>query len=193
MSEKVQLRKSLIEARWAMSEEQRKRCDAAIGERLLALCASQSARTLGVFWPIQGEPDLRPVYAALSERGMRLALPLVADRHAPLVFSVWQPGDELMKDACGVPVPAVQSSPVLPDAVLVPCVGFNRDLFRIGYGAGYYDRTLAGTHPLQAIGIAYDAAETQFKPAAHDMPLDLIVTESAVLERKDPAAARSPR
>lgn len=191
MPQKAKLRKSLIAARLAMSAEQRKRCDAAIGERLLAWLSLHSLQTIGVYWPIQGEPDLRPIYSVLVQGGAMLALPTVSERNAPLVFSMWRPGDTLMKDACGVPVPAVKSAPVLPDAVLVPCVGFNADLFRIGYGAGYYDRTLAEAPHVQSLGIAYDAALTQFKPAAHDVPLDVVFTETVLLGRKDPVAAKS--
>jgi 5-formyltetrahydrofolate cyclo-ligase len=191
MPQKAALRKSLIAARLAIRTEQRERCDAAIAERLLGLLTSRSHLTIGVYWPIQGEPDVRPVYAALIKNGARLALPLVSERHAPLQFSAWRPGDALMKDACGVPVPAVQSALVSPDLVLVPCVGFNQELFRIGYGAGYYDRTLAETPHLQSVGIAYDTALAQFDPAAHDVPLDIVVTETVVLVRKDPVAAKS--
>jgi len=193
MPQKATLRKSLIAARLAMSAEQRKRCDAAIGERLLAWLSLHSLQTIGVYWPIQGEPDLRPIYSVLAQGGAMLALPMVSERNAPLMFSVWRPGDTLMKDTCGVPVPAVKSAPVLPDAVLVPCVGFNADLFRIGYGAGYYDRTLAETPHVQSLGIAYDAALTRFTPAAHDVPLDVVFTETVLLGRKDPVAAKSLR
>jgi 5-formyltetrahydrofolate cyclo-ligase len=193
MPQKATLRKSLIAARLAMSAEQRKRCDSAIGERLLAWLSSRSLRTIGVYWPIQGEPDLRPVYSALAQGGATLALPVVSERNAPLMFSVWRPGDTLMKDTCGVPVPAVKSSPVFPDALLVPCVGFNGDLFRIGYGAGYYDRTLANAPNVRSLGIAYDAALTEFTPAAHDVPLDIVFTETVLLGQKDPVVAKSLR
>jgi 5-formyltetrahydrofolate cyclo-ligase len=185
MTHKAALRKSLIAARLAIPVEQRERCNAAIGERLLAWLSAQSHRTIGVYWPIQGEPDLRPIYGALAKGGAKLALPLVSERNAPLKFSAWLPGDALMKDACGVPVPAVQSALVSPDLVLVPCVGFNRALFRIGYGAGYYDRTLAEAPRVQSVGIAYDAALTNFEPAAHDVPLDLVFTETVALVRQD--------
>jgi 5-formyltetrahydrofolate cyclo-ligase len=188
---KATLRKSLLVARLALPAEQRKRCDTAICERLLAWLSLQSHMAIGVYWPIQGEPDLRPIYAALVKGGATLALPLVSQRNAALTFSVWRPGDALMKDACGVPVPAVQSAQVSPDLVLVPCVGFNRDLFRIGYGAGYYDHTLAESPHLRSLGIAYDAALTRFDPDAHDVPLDVVLTETAVLAQKGPTAARS--
>lgn len=190
MPHKAALRKSLIAARLAIPAEQRRRCDAAIGERLLAWLSLNPQQTIGVYWPIQGEPDLRPIYASLVNAGARLALPLVSERNAPLKFSAWRPGDALMKDACGVPVPAVESAPILPELVLVPCVGFNHDLFRIGYGAGYYDRTLAEAPQVKSLGIAYDASLTTFDRAAHDVPLDIIFTETVALVRKDPVAAR---
>lgn len=181
MESKAELRSRLIATRRAMPAEHRLHADAAIGQRLLAWCRQHrnSARcVIGVYWPIQGEPDLRLCYASLVKEGVQLALPLVAERDAPLQFAPWQPGDPLMKDACGVPVPAHAHALLDPDVILAPCVGFNAAGFRIGYGAGYYDRTFAGRPGVHKLGIAYESALTFFTPAAHDLPLDVILTEA---------------
>jgi 5-formyltetrahydrofolate cyclo-ligase len=177
MSKKSDLRRSLIAARHAISSDMRTRWDAAIGARMLAWLADNPVRTLGIYWPIQNEPDLRGVYADLAGQGIRLALPIVVRRDAPLEFACWTPGDTLMKDAYGVLIPAERSIAMQPDALLIPCVGFNMQGFRLGYGAGFYDRTLAATPRPVAIGIAYSCGLAAFDPAPHDIALDVILTE----------------
>ncbi len=138
-------------------------------------------RTLGIYWPVQGEPDLRPAYTALSEIGVQLALPVVVGQDAALKFSVWQPGDDLIKDKFGVPTPLVCRE-TNPDAILVPCVGFTEQGFRLGYGGGFYDRTLASLPRPIAIGIAYACTLTEFDPAPYDIALDRIITDQASIQ-----------
>jgi 5-formyltetrahydrofolate cyclo-ligase len=179
MSIKADLRRTLLAARNTMTAEQRQRADAAIGARTVAWCMANHIELLGVYWPIRSEPDLRPAYAQLTALGVRLALPVVVERDAPLHFAEWSSGAPLTKDAMGVMVPAPPQHQVRPKAVLIPCVGFNRGRVRLGYGGGYYDRTLAEAPRPLAIGIAYDAARAEFEAAPHDIALDLIVTETA--------------
>jgi 5-formyltetrahydrofolate cyclo-ligase len=177
MPAKQELRKSLLAARKALSPDEKARKDEAIGKRLLDLLEQYPAQVLGVYWPIMGEPDLRPAYEVLAARGVRLALPIVVERHAPLVFCAWQPGDAMDKDAHGTPVPADRSRVVRPDMLLLPCVGFNARRFRLGYGAGYYDRTLAQADAPRTVGIAYALCEADFWEDAHDLSMDWVVTE----------------
>src|SRR5690606_11436232 len=126
--------------------------------------------------------DLQAPYRDLARRGMTLGLPVVAARHAALRFAAWSPGQALTPGAHGVPVPAQCDRFILPQLLLVPCVGYNPRGFRIGYGAGYYDRTLALQARPLAIGIAYSCAQADFAEDAHDIPLDLIVTECGPFE-----------
>jgi 5-formyltetrahydrofolate cyclo-ligase len=93
----------------------------------------------------------------------------------------WQPGEELAKDQFGVPVPDRQRAIPQPDVVLVPCVGFNAQRFRLGYGAGFYDRTLARMPRPLALGIAYDCGLAEFESNGHDVALDFILTETRSL------------
>ncbi len=178
-SDKSALRRQLLANRQAIAAEVRREWDAAIGARLLALWETHRMPTLGVYWPIRGEPDLRPVYADLCERGVRLALPVVVENDAPLVFIAWRPGDAMSRDGFGVAVPA-DGIEVRPEALLIPCVGFNAQRFRLGYGGGFYDRTLATTPRPVAIGISYACAVTAFDADPHDIALDAVITEAAL-------------
>lgn len=175
---KATLRRKLLADRQAIAAEVRNAWDAALCAGLIVWSQAHPVTTLGVYWPIRGEPDLRPAYDTLTMRGVRLALPVVVENDAPLVFIEWKPGDAMIKDGYGVAIPA-EGNEVRPEALLIPCVGFNEQRYRLGYGGGFYDRTLAvSPHPL-AIGIAYASALAAFEADAHDMPLDVIVTETS--------------
>lgn len=177
MLSKTDLRRALIVKRSAISAELRTQWDASIGAQLIAWWNAHPVQTLGVYWAIRGEPDLRDAYAELTMRGVQLALPVVVGDSAPLEFAAWQPGEDLVKDSFGVAVPAVRRL-VWPDAVLAPCVGFNAQRSRLGYGGGFYDRTLARAPRPLAIGIAYACTLTAFDAAAHDIALDEIITNA---------------
>jgi 5-formyltetrahydrofolate cyclo-ligase len=178
MPKKTALRQALLASRRAMSTDQRRQWDAAIGNQVIAWWTAHPVATLGVYWPIRGEPDLRPTYANLVARGARLALPVVAGKDLPLKFAAWTPGDALVKDALGVTIPADTDAVVLPDALLIPCVGFNHSRMRLGYGGGFYDRTLAAAPRPLAIGIAYACAMAAFDADPHDIGLDRVITEA---------------
>lgn len=189
MPDKTLLRRLLLAERQAIPSEVRTRWDAALGERVLAVLSALPHKTLGVYWPINGEPDLRQTYAELAARGMQLALPVVAARAAPLRFARWMPGDALVRDAFGVSIPA-HIAEVTPDALLIPCVGFNVDNIRLGYGGGFYDRTLAATPRPITLGIAYSFSRAEFDYAEHDVALDAIITEQTPPMPLEPFATR---
>lgn len=174
------LRRTLATLRRALDPQQKAAWDALIGARVLAWWRAQrQVDTLGVYWPLRGEPDLSAAYAELARAGVRLALPVVASRDAPLDFAEWLPGEALHKDAMGVAVPAALRPTPRPGALLVPCLGFNAEGYRLGYGGGYYDRTLAATpRPLTA-GVAYACLQAEFASAPHDVALDCVITEQA--------------
>ncbi len=176
-ADKVALRRSLIAARRAIDGKTRAHWDALIATQVMTWCNANTVDTLGVYWPIQSEPDLRPLYQELANRGVRMALPVVIARDAPLKFAAWKPGDALVRDAMGVFTPVETDCDVTPTAMLIPCVGFNAARFRLGYGAGFYDRTLARQPRPTSIGIAYACLTAQFAIAPHDIALDLIMTE----------------
>jgi len=177
MREKADLRRLLLAARSAIATDARQQYDTAIGAHVLAWWRIHPVRILGIFWPMRGEPDLRDVYAELAAQGVQLALPLAIKPDAPLQFAAWAPGDALVPDALGVSIPAGRAILLHPEALLVPCVGFNSARMRLGYGGGYYDRTLAVAPRPYAIGIAYANTLASFDTAAHDVALDWIITE----------------
>jgi 5,10-methenyltetrahydrofolate synthetase len=176
---KADLRRHLLAARNAIPIEQRRRADADIGARVFAWCSENRIGLLGVYWPIRSEPDLRPAYAELAASGVRLALPVVVERDAPLQFAEWPQAAALAKDAMGMTVPAPPLQFVRPQALLIPCVGFNAGRMRLGYGGGYYDRTLESVPRPLTVGIAYAIGQADFSADSHDVALDVIVTEQA--------------
>lgn len=138
-------------------------------------------RVISGYWPIKAEPDLRFWLAALAERGAVAALPVVVKRFTPLVFRPWKQGDAMVRGDWNIPVPATEEV-VVPDLSLAPSVGWDGQGYRLGYGGGYFDRTLAEHKPF-VIGVGLQAArlETIF-PQPHDIPLDRIVTEAGPMQ-----------
>lgn len=155
--------------------------DAAIGNRLLECLQDRPVASLGIFWPIRNEPDLHDLYQKLAAQGVPLALPLVVENNSPLEFAAWKPGDPLVAEALGILVPANKIRVALPAALLAPCIGFNAARYRLGYGGGFFDRTLARTPRPLSIGVAYSCLAADFPVEEYDIPLDCIVTESALL------------
>ncbi|WP_194715772.1 5-formyltetrahydrofolate cyclo-ligase [Noviherbaspirillum soli] len=177
MNEKQRLRKELLAARKAMPPQEKAWRDEAISRRLLDWLEAHPVRSMGVYWPHAGEPDLTPVYPELVARGVTLALPVVVKRDAPLEFYAWRPGEALVKDAHGVMAPSGRDCPVEPELLLLPCVGFNEEGYRLGYGGGYYDRTLAAMPGVQAIGVSYAAGKQCFDSHEYDITMHLVFTE----------------
>lgn len=177
---KTALRQDLLAQRQALPSSVREEWNAAIGKHLRHLLEQQPARTIGVFWPMRSEPDLRRLFEEWSAAGIRLALPVVIDPALPLKFLAWAPGDPLARDAMGVWVPATATAEVSPELLLVPCVGYNAAKYRLGYGGGFYDRTLASAPRPRAIGVAYTCSRAEFAVESHDIPLDAVVTEAGM-------------
>lgn len=171
------MRRALAAVRAGIDPALKAEWDAAIGDRLLAWWRAQAAPALGVYWPLRGEADLSIAYAELAQSGVRLALPVVLARDAALGFADWQPGEAMVRDAMGVAVPAALRMVECPMALLVPCLGFNQAGYRLGYGGGFYDRTLELAPRPYTLGIAYACQQAQFASAPHDVALDRILTE----------------
>ncbi len=175
---RARIRQRLIDWRCAQAENVRRIADRALAERLERAIASLANGCIGVYWPVRGEPDLRPSYARWSRSGRRLALP-VAVSGEPLRFVEWAPGAPTAAGPYGIPQP-VAGAVVSPELLIVPCVGFSAECYRLGYGGGYYDRTLAARRVL-SVGVAYDETELQLAPGPLDVALDLVVTPTRVV------------
>lgn len=134
------------------------------------------------YWPIKAEPDLRFWLADLHRRGASVALPVVETKGAPLVFRNWAPGMRLQLGHWRIPVPPPGAGAVIPDIALAPLVGWDDEGYRLGYGGGYFDRTLAAFLPRPfVIGTGLQAARlATIFPQPHDIALSAIVTEAGV-------------
>jgi len=170
-------RERLIAARLAIPADARAVMSAQIAERLDAIVGDIAGRIVSLYWPFRGEPDLRPWMAEIVERGGTPALPVVVEKAHPLVFRAYRPGDRLEKGVWNIPVPA-EGPPVVPDIVIAPLVGVDPENYRLGYGGGFFDRTLASLpgKPL-VIGVGYAMQRiATIHPQPHDIPMDRIVT-----------------
>jgi 5,10-methenyltetrahydrofolate synthetase len=178
---KALLRQTLLGTRRALDTGSRTLWDALIGARVLDWCAARRVASLGVYWPLRGEPDLSAAYAELARLGVPLMLPVVVARDAPLRFAAWTPGEPMHKDSMGIAVPAQLRIVPTPQALLVPCLGFNIGKMRLGYGGGFYDRTLEQLPRPATLGIAYATLAAEFEGQAHDIALDNIATEDGLI------------
>jgi 5-formyltetrahydrofolate cyclo-ligase len=175
-------REILIGRRQAATRDEREHWSAAITIELQrAMPLTGQSRMIGFYWPFKGEYDPRPLMRSLYKEGARLALPIVVERARPLIFREWWPGIRMTPGIWNIPVPA-EGETVLPEALIVPLVGYDGRGYRLGYGGGYYDRTLAAMAetPL-AIGVGFELSRLEtIHPQSHDIPMDLIVTERRV-------------
>ena len=160
---------------------------ARLAARFLATIPVPKDAIVGGYWPIGDEIDVLPLLAALRERGLSLALPVVAAPGLPLSFRAWRPGDELAPGAHGIAAPLASVETVVPGLVIVPLLAFDAQGWRLGYGAGYYDRTLeafiAAGQVVMAVGVAYAGQEVPAVPHdGGDVRLDALVTEAATYQ-----------
>lgn len=176
-------RERLIGARLAIDAETRRKSSGLIMEGLKSVTGDISGRTVSAYWPFRGEPDLRGFLDAVWSFGGRAALPIVIEKHRPLVFRTWKSGEELMRGVWNIPIPA-GGEEVTPDIVIAPVVGYDKGCYRLGYGGGFFDRTLAAmpVKPLiLGVGYAQSAIPTIY-PQAHDIAMDRIVTEQGIFD-----------
>lgn len=175
-------RARLIAARLATEAEERRRSSRQIELFLEEELGNVSGLTVSAYSPFRGEPALRDLLKSIVARGGRTALPVVLEHGKPLFFRVWAPGDPTEPGAWGIPVPKARAEVVVPDVVIAPVVGFDPSCFRLGYGGGFFDRTLASlARRLRVLGVGYSqAAIPTIYPQPHDIPMDAIVTEQGV-------------
>ena len=177
-------RDRLIAERLAIGAEVRRSHTTQIAAGLDEALGDLSGRIVSAYWPFRGEPDLRPWMARVTEHGGVCALPVVVERHAPLVFRAWRQGDRLHPGVWNIPVPS-DGPEVTPDVVIAPLVGFDAACYRLGYGGGFFDRTLAAmARQPRIVGVGYAQAAIQtIYPQPHDIPMGLIATEQGVRDR----------
>ena len=142
-------------------------------------------KTVSGFFPYQSEIDTRPLLGKLAGEGWTTCLPIVIANGQPLQFRRWLPGEPTVPGVWGIPRPPESSPELEPDVLIIPMLAFVRQGYRLGYGGGFYDRTLEklrATKKIIAIGVAYAAQEVSDVPhGTHDQPLDYVLTERAVI------------
>ncbi len=182
---KAALRREALARRGTLAASAR----ADFGRRLagegLRLARLWGPRAVSAFHALRDEPDTLGLLSGLAAQGYATALPVVVGRGSPLVFRLWRPGDPTRSGAMSIAEPLEEAAAVDPDLLFVPLACFDRSGHRIGYGAGYYDRTLArlrAIKPIHAVGVGYGVCEVAAVPyEAHDQGLDAIVTDQETI------------
>jgi 5-formyltetrahydrofolate cyclo-ligase len=189
---KAKLRSERLAARDAISSEQRIEMSMAMAETGGSFIDFLPGEEVSGFFPIRSEVDVRPLMQKLKDRGARISVPVVVDKHT-IVFRELVAGVPLVSTGFGTFGPGEDARVVDPDVMLVPLAAFDRIGHRIGYGAGYYDRAISKLHDKgkrpRLIGVAFDCQEVDIIPAEdHDVAVDAILTESGLrIIAKEPA------
>jgi 5,10-methenyltetrahydrofolate synthetase len=176
------LRGEKLAARMSLAADSRLALSARIEANLLQLLAPLAPQTLAFCVSVRGEFDAQPLVSLLIERGWRAAMPIVEAPDRPMSFRNWSPGVAMGVDRYGIPIPA-EGRAIAPDIVLLPLVAFDSQGFRLGYGGGYFDRTLAALVPRPfSIGVGFELARAKdIRPQPHDIRLDAMVTEAGIV------------
>jgi 5,10-methenyltetrahydrofolate synthetase len=169
-------RARLIALRQELSPSERYERAKQMAVLLDALLGDVKGLMVSGYWPMKGEPDLREYLTALRKRGASVALPCVIEKGSPLRFYLWEEGTKLERGVWNIPHP-VDAKEVTPNIALAPVVGYDHKGYRLGYGGGYFDRTLASISPSpRAIGVGYRELELDtIYPLSHDIPMNEVI------------------
>ena len=182
---KKDLRVAALAKRDGLPPAERAAAAQLMAERVFPILIPAGAIVSG-YSPMKSELNPVPLMRTLADIGAQLALPVVQGRGKPLIMRAWSFGAPLVSGVWGIREPAADAPEVFPDIMLVPLAAFDRNGHRIGYGAGYYDMTIArirAMKPVTAIGLAFAAQEADKVPTEpHDAPLDLVLTEKDVID-----------
>jgi 5-formyltetrahydrofolate cyclo-ligase len=185
---KKALRKTLLELRQNLPDRQARA--AALQQVMRIWLVGRTDVVIGAYWPIKGEFDPLPALHRWKEDGelldapqpRRIGLPVVDKIHKTLTFHAWYPGCPMQEDAFGIPKPK-DTEVIIPTLLFVPCVGYGPGGYRLGYGGGFYDRTLAELQPRPVtVGLGYTCSYVdELQPEPHDQPLDAILNDNGVV------------
>jgi 5-formyltetrahydrofolate cyclo-ligase len=183
-AELIEAKRALRERMLAAREGWNPACGAVLAEHVLRELPPPAGAVVSGFWPMAQEMDIRPLLHALHERGHPIVLPETPKRGNPLIFRLWHPGSVMVPERFGTHRPDGKVRD--PDFLLVPLLAFDRRGYRLGYGAGFYDRTLAALSGRFRLGVAYAAQELDEVPAGpYDARLDAVATERGVIFCKE--------
>jgi len=172
-------RTRLIECRMATPLAERRAWSAVIENSLERLIGERAPQTVGFYWPYKAEFDPRPLVRRLLDAGLQAALPVVLAPRTAMEFRLWTPETAMETGVYDIPMPR-ERNVAIPDLVLAPLVGFDAARYRLGYGGGYFDRTLAALQPRPfAVGIGFELGRlATVYPQAHDLAMDALITEA---------------
>lgn len=178
-------RSRLIGVRRAMTSQDRAEKTARIAENLQRLIGGAGTKVVSLYWPIRGEPDLRMLLPWVEETGGKCCLPVVVEKGQALAFHSWTSTTPMKRTIWSLAEPA-DGHEVAPDIILAPVIGIDREGYRLGYGGGYFDRTLAVLRkPAMVIGIGFTEQKIRtIYPQPHDIPMNWIVTDGETTEVK---------
>ncbi len=179
---KAALRQYALELRAELNEKFRAQASALACERFLHELPVPEGAAVALYWPMGDELDCRELISALRARGHPVCLPAIIGPDRPLVFRLWEDAEELAPGPFGTSEPEKSAPEIVPDLVVLPLLGFDKQGNRLGYGKGYYDRTIAAMdrQPL-LVGLAFGVQELEHIPASpHDVPLHMAVTEDGL-------------
>ena len=174
-------RPRFIEQRLRIPPEEHRQASLTVESFLEQILGSLPPQAISAYWPFKAEVDLRGLMERLRGKGWVTALPSVVGPRTPLEFLRWTSGAEMDFGVYGIPVPRTHE-PVRPDIVITPLVAFDAQNYRLGYGAGYFDITLAGMQPRpRSIGVGFELCRLEtIYPLHTDVPMDMVVTESGI-------------
>ncbi|MGA1805415.1 5-formyltetrahydrofolate cyclo-ligase [Rhizobium sp. HT1-10] len=177
-------RERLFALRIAATNAERVSFVFAISNVLDEILGDIAGKSVAAYWPFLGEPDLRGWMPATAAAGGVRLLPVIVAMKEPLEFRPWNIGEKLHRGLWNIPVPVAGKS-IRPDIVIAPLVGFDSACYRLGYGGGFFDRTIAAFTPTPVIiGVGYSFQKLPtIKPHVHDIPMDVIVTENGAFRR----------
>lgn len=182
---KAGIRKAVLTRRATIDAAATAPRTAAVAERMMTLLARFPVGAISAFRSFGDEIGTAPLLAALDGAGYRIGLPIVIGKGKPLVFRQWRPGDVMGSGPYGIEQPLATSPEIEPDILIVPMAAFDKDGYRVGYGGGFYDRSLAALRAKKSvvtIGLAYDEQEVEAVPRdAYDARLDYLVTPTRTL------------
>jgi 5-formyltetrahydrofolate cyclo-ligase len=181
------LRRQLVERRLALSAGDYARLSATVCDLIQENYPHLAGTRVAFCWPVKNEPDLRPLIMSWIESGnagFTALLPVVLEAGAPLAFRAWTPASPMIVDCYGIPTP-VDGDLLVPEALLIPVNAFDAAGYRIGYGGGFFDRTLAVLKPMPlCIGVGFELARVDsIHPETHDVRLDAMITEAGVFRQ----------
>lgn len=174
-------RQQLVARRQSLTASKRIAAEQQVHQYLLSILAPLPAAVISFYMPIRGELNCQPLIEALLKSGWQATLPKIIAKDAALQFRQWTAETEMQPETWQIPVPQ-NTRPLIPEVLLIPLVGFDRQLHRLGNGGGFYDRSLASITPKPlAIGVGLESLQLEnIQPQPHDIAMDFVVTEQGI-------------